>query len=109
MLNGNWIGFTKSPEPMIVALRIARQKGNIPEEVSIVRDILQKEIKIYTDAGRMLRPLFTVENNKIKMKKSDIAEPTTFTDLQSNGFVEFLDVEEEESALIALDLNYLKN
>ena len=30
MLNGNWIGFTKSPEPMIVALRIARQKGNIP-------------------------------------------------------------------------------
>jgi DNA-directed RNA polymerase II subunit RPB2 len=60
MLNGNWIGFTKSPQTMIVSLRIARQNGDIPEEVSIVRDIIQREIKIYTDAGRMLRPLFTV-------------------------------------------------
>lgn len=77
--------------------------------MSIVRDIIQKEIKIYTDAGRMLRPLFTVDNNKIKLKKSQMKYPLSFFDLQSNGCVEYLDVEEEESALIALDLNYLKN
>lgn len=35
--------------------------------------------------------------------------PLSFENLQSNGCVEYLDVEEEESALIALDLNYLKN
>lgn len=92
MLNGNWIGFTKSPQVMVVSLRIARQNGDIPEEVSIVRDIIQREIKIYTDAGRMLRPLFNVENNKIKLKKSQMNYPLSFFDLQSSGFVEYLDV-----------------
>jgi hypothetical protein len=30
MLNGNWIGFTKSPQTMVASLRIARQNGDIP-------------------------------------------------------------------------------
>lgn len=110
MLNGNWIGFTKSPQNIVLSLKLAKQKGQLPYEVSIVRDILQKEIKIYTDAGRIIRPLFNVENNKIKLKKSrNMDRPLSFDELLTEGYVEYLDVEEEESALIALDLNYLKD
>lgn len=62
MLNGNWIGFTDDdPQQMVELLKKARSKGLIPHEVSVVRDIIQKEIKIYTDAGRCMRPLFKVE------------------------------------------------
>ena len=79
MLNGNWIGFTESPYLMVKALKNARQSGGITDEVSIVRDIVQKEIKIYTDSGRCMRPLFTVENNKLKIKPQNIAKDFTFT------------------------------
>lgn len=72
-----------------------------------MRDIVQNEIKIYTDSGRCMRPLFTVENNKLKMKAHNITEEMNFDKLKELGFIEYLDVEEEESALIAMDITYL--
>lgn len=60
MFNGNWIGFAENPEKVIGFLKKARDSGKISEEVSIARDIVQNEIKIYTDSGRCMRPLFTV-------------------------------------------------
>ena len=72
MFNGNWIGFTGSPERVISFLKKARDTNKISEEVSIVRDIVQNEIKIYTDSGRCMRPLFTVENNMLKLKPEDL-------------------------------------
>lgn len=36
----------------------------MPEEVSIVRDITNKEIRIFTDAGRICRPLYIVDEEK---------------------------------------------
>ena len=73
-----------------------RKGGGVPYEVSIVRDIAQKEIKIYTDSGRCMRPLICVgPDNVIKMKKSDInKENLSFEELRRQGFVEFVDVEE---------------
>jgi DNA-directed RNA polymerase II subunit RPB2 len=70
---------------------------------------VQNEIKIYTDSGRCMRPLFTVENNKLKLKQEDLNENLTFNDMKEKGYIEYLDVEEEETALIAMDITYLKN
>jgi DNA-directed RNA polymerase II subunit RPB2 len=60
MINGEWVAFTSEGPKLVTVLKSARQRGNIPDEVSIVRDIVQNEIKIYTDSGRCMRPLFTV-------------------------------------------------
>ena len=38
----------------------------------MVRDITDKEIRIYTDAGRVCRPLLIVENQKLLLKKTHI-------------------------------------
>ena len=38
----------------------------------MVRDIRDREIRIYTDAGRICRPLLIVENQKLLLKKSHI-------------------------------------
>lgn len=107
MFNGNWIGFTKQAEQVIGILKKARDCNKISEEVSIVRDIVQNEIKIYTDAGRCMRPLFTVQHNKLKLRTEDLEGEWTFLDLRKKGLIEYLDVEEEENSLIAMDLSYL--
>ena len=38
----------------------------------MVRDIRDREIRIYTDAGRICRPLLIVENQKLLLKKRHI-------------------------------------
>lgn len=105
-INGKWIGLHEKADFIIKTLKNLRRQRKIPEEVSIVRDIINKEIKIYTDAGRIQRPLFIVENNHLKITKDTInllkAEEVNFSYLLENGFVEILDVEEEENSMISM-------
>lgn len=56
-----------------------------------------------------MRPLFKVKFNKLVLRPEHIEERKSFRDLMKEGVVEFLDVEEEETAVIAMDLTYLKN
>ena len=42
------------------------------DQVSMVRDIRDREIRIYTDAGRICRPLLIVDNQKLLLKKRHI-------------------------------------
>jgi len=39
----------------------------------MVRDIRDREIRIYTDAGRICRPLLIVENQKLLLRRRHIA------------------------------------
>jgi len=39
----------------------------------MIRDIRDREIRIYTDAGRICRPLLIVENQKLLLKKRHIS------------------------------------
>ena len=43
------------------------------------------------------------------MKKSDLRANVSFEELRREGLVEFVDVEEEENTLVAMDLSYLDN
>jgi DNA-directed RNA polymerase II subunit RPB2 len=82
--------------------------------------------RIYTDPGRCQRPLFIVENNKLKLLKAHIrrmnlpppADPyldesendrLTFEGTLQEGLIEFLDVEEEETSMIAMNIEDLSN
>ena len=76
MINGNWVAFTDNGPSIVTVLKNSRRKGDIPDDVSIVRDIVQNEIKIYTDSGRCMRPLFTVENNILMIPAEDIENPS---------------------------------
>lgn len=78
----------------------------LPKEYSIVRDIDKKEIKIYTDGGRVQRAMLIVENNEIKLRKEHVRKimkgDWDFEQFIKHGLIELLDVEEEESAMIAM-------
>ena len=128
-LNGSWVGVHENAEVLVRNIRNMKRRLDIPQEVSIVRDIVNKEVKIYTDSGRVQRPLFIVENNKLKIKKTHIRRLANrkqkakiankenkegkdqgaldFNALLRSGIIEFLDIEEEETCMIAMNLNAL--
>jgi DNA-directed RNA polymerase II subunit RPB2 len=111
-LNGQWIGNHNHPGELLREIRMMRRsnKGNqLPKEYSIVRDIDKREIKIYTDSGRVMRAMFIVEDNELKLRKKHVdkimSREWNFEQLFRNGLVELLDVMEEESAMIAMFIN----
>ena len=72
-VNGCWVGIHRDPEQLMSTLRkLRRQMDIIVSEVSMVRDIRNREIRIYTDAGRICRPLLIVEDQKLLLKKDHI-------------------------------------
>ena len=119
-INGSWIGITDQPEIIMRGLLSQRRRATISKEISIVNNFVNKEIRIYTDSGRTQRPLFIVEkyknrNNedalKLKITKKDIKDleenRINFDQLVDSGIIEYLDVEEEESSMIAMKIHDL--
>lgn len=108
-LNGQWIGNHNYPSELVREVRDLRRNNQLPKEYSIMRDIDKREIKIYTDAGRVQRPMFIVENNELKIRKKHIqkilAKEWNFEHTYRHGLIELLDVEEEESAMIAMSVD----
>ena len=111
-VNGNWVGIHRDPKKLVDTFRDLRRVVDIDAEVSIVRDIAESEVRIYTDAGRICRPLFIVENQQLKIKKSHIMQlqqhtaeqkRLTWVDLLMEGLVEYIDTEEEETTMIAME------
>lgn len=72
-VNGCWVGIHRDPDQLMATLRkLRRQMDIIVSEVSMIRDIRDREIRIYTDAGRISRPLLIVENQTLLLKKRHI-------------------------------------
>ena len=129
-VNGSWIGVHRDPCTLEATLRSLRRQIDIDPEVSVVRDIKEKELRVYTDAGRVCRPLLIVESDhastwkdplnhsssspaqKLKLRKPHIHKLVNgelgWTQLLVKGLVELVDTEEEEATMIAMipsDLN----
>jgi len=109
-VNGCWVGIHREPEQLMNTLKkLRRQMDIIVSEVSMIRDIRDREIRIYTDAGRICRPLLIVENQKLLLKKRHIDllkereyNNYSWQDLVANGVVEYIDTMEEETIMLAM-------
>lgn len=109
-VNGVWMGVHRDAPSLVKTLRRLRRRDDISSEVSIVRDIRERELRLYTDAGRVCRPLFIVENQQLLLKREhmnefinpDRMEPYTWSDLRKEGVIELLDAEEEETVMICM-------
>nr|XP_043625222.1 DNA-directed RNA polymerase II subunit RPB2-like [Erigeron canadensis] len=114
-VNGRWVGIHRDPDMLVRTLRSLRRRVDVNTEVGVVRDIRLQELRIYTDYGRCSRPLFIVEKQRLLIKKKDIQklqqretpEDGGWHDLVSNGFIEYIDTEEEETTMIAMTINDL--
>lgn len=108
-VNGVWVGVHRDPGELIYSLRQMRRSVDISPEVSIVRDIREKELRIYTDAGRCCRPLFLVdETQRLVLNKQHVdrlqnpEDGYGWQNLIQDGIIEYLDAAEEETAMICM-------
>nr|AGW47783.1 RNA polymerase subunit 2 [Ganoderma lucidum] len=118
-VNGVWMGVHRDPVKLVSTLRKLRRKDDINCEVSVVRDIRERELRLYTDAGRVCRPLFIVENQQLLIQKRHIEslvrakdDPTlsyNWDSLLKDGVIELLDAEEEETVMICMTSEDLEN
>ncbi|OMO57303.1 hypothetical protein COLO4_35449 [Corchorus olitorius] len=104
-LNGEWVGICEDSLSFAAEVRRKRRMTELPHQVEIKRDE-HKEVRIFTDAGRILRPLLVVENlSKIKAFKAE--KKFTFQSLLDKGIVELIGTEEEEDCCTAWGIKYL--
>jgi DNA-directed RNA polymerase II subunit RPB2 len=132
-VNGTWVGVHRNAGTLTDTLRDIRRRGVISFEVTIIRDVRDREIKIFTDAGRVCRPLFVVDNINNSPNKGGLVlqsehvqrlledrdkivgeEASSMSEeenqdkvfgwhsLLKHGIVEYLDAEEEETAMIVM-------
>ncbi|KAF2006760.1 beta and beta-prime subunits of DNA dependent RNA-polymerase [Amniculicola lignicola CBS 123094] len=130
-VNGVWVGVHTNPTQLVQVVQELRRNGVLSYEMSLVRDIRDREFKIFTDAGRVMRPLFVVETDyrkptrgslilnkthiqKLLDDKDQAGELAGMNDadramntfgwkgLIHSGCIEYLDAEEEETAMIVM-------
>ncbi len=123
-VNGVWMGVHRDPANLVKTIKKLRRKDDISPEVSVVRDIRERELRLYTDAGRVCRPLFIVENQQLAITKKHINKLSEtqlnvqtqkmekvykWDDLVKWGLIELLDAEEEETVMISMTPEDLEN
>ena len=130
-VNGVWVGVHRDPQQLVNTVQYLRRNGTISFEISLVRDVRDREFKIFTDAGRVMRPLLVIDNNPRSerkgnlvlsrehvnklldskdvdtngMSEEEVASSDAifgWQDLVKAGVVEYLDAEEEETSMIVM-------
>lgn len=103
-LNGSILGIHRRPRSFMNCLRLLRRSGKLGEFVSVYAQ--HDAIHIASDGGRVCRPLIICDNGVPRVRLEHINKlrdnSWTFTNFLSNGLVEYLDVNEENDAYIAL-------
>jgi DNA-directed RNA polymerase II subunit RPB2 len=102
LLNEDIIGFTKNPREFVKKFRELRSYNFIHPHVSIIYDYMDCEIRICSDKGRCIRPLF-VCNKNTKPEHFD------WNYLVKNGFIAYLDCNEVEWSYVALYPHEINN
>ena len=74
IINGNWFGCHSNPQYLIDIFKLYRRNGLINIFTSISWDRHNNEMKIYTDGGRFIRPLYLIEDNNILIQPKHIKE-----------------------------------
>jgi len=125
-LNGTWVGFHENSMVLYNHLIHCKRIAVINIYTSISFDIEMNQINIYTDYGRLCRPLYIVDNNKIRMTKEIIAKIKSndyswnnlilgslninldYNSEIKEGVIEYVDTEEAWHTMIAMNMKMLK-
>ncbi|KAK4855821.1 hypothetical protein QYF36_011267 [Acer negundo] len=106
IFNGLILGKHRRPQHFANTIRKLRRAGKIGEFVSIFAHEKQRCVYIASDGGRVCRPLVIADKGISRIKEHHMKELSdgvrTFDDFLSDGLIEYLDVNEENNALIAL-------
>lgn len=105
-VNGTPFALTRHPKTFAAQFRTMRRKGWISPFVSINLNTHFNAVHIATDEGRICRPYIIVKNGAQRLKADHLRllqlGKATFDDFLTKGIVEYLDVNEEQDALVTI-------
>lgn len=106
ILNGLILGKHRKPQRFANNMRKSRRTGKIGEFVSVFVNQKQHCVYIASDGGRVCRPLVIADKGVSRVKEHHMKELLDglrdFDSFLHGGLIEYLDVNEENNALIAL-------
>src|SRR5512137_61214 len=106
-VDGALIGRTDDPKELVSTIRSMRRQGTIPSEVNVSHKEYNGDIVILTDRGRARRPLIVLKNGEPLITDEDLAKlgkkEVDMNSFVQRGMIEFIDAEEEEDLLIAMN------
>ncbi|KAG8391080.1 hypothetical protein BUALT_Bualt01G0150600 [Buddleja alternifolia] len=106
IMNGLILGKHRRPQSFANVMRKLRRAGKIGEFVSIFVNEKQRCVYIASDGGRVCRPIVIADKGVSRIKEHHMKElrdgVRTFDSFLKEGLIEYLDVNEENNALIAL-------
>jgi DNA-directed RNA polymerase II subunit RPB2 len=110
-VNGTWIGVIDVPFDLVKLLKLYRRNGVLPVYTSLSFDIEHNEVHIYTDAGRLTRPIYYIEDGKISYERKSLTDKldngTVNWEQIISGFMEKNDEKFNTKNNIIYDLNEL--
>ena len=120
-LNGDWVYCTKNIYELFNFLNDKKQLNQISNTTSIGLDYKEKEIKIYFDGGRFIRPLINVKDNKIALtgkmmeevrnilKEKEIHSGWNRFINKYNNVITYEDIESSKYIMLAEDVDRLED
>ncbi|MBR9678575.1 MAG: DNA-directed RNA polymerase subunit B, partial [Nanoarchaeota archaeon] len=106
-INGKLIGIHSNPNQIIKALKKIRKESDTCPEINYFWNTEENIINLSVDGGRIRRPLIIVENGKTILTPEHLEKlknnQMTWKDLVKKGIIEYLDADEEENSLIAIN------
>ena len=110
-INGDWIGFTKKYKTLLNDFKYYRNMGLIHIHSSIYFEQINRDIRIFTDGGRPIRPLLKVKEKKLiynkkyenKLKNNKYKWIHLVTSIDKNDIcpIEYIDIYELQNILCA--------
>ncbi|VUZ43037.1 unnamed protein product [Hymenolepis diminuta] len=106
-VNGKPIGFTKNPKELCTAIRGLRRTRHINEFVSVHCKPILRCVHVVSDGGRLCRPYIIVHDGEPLVTQEMIndlqAKMLNWEDFLKLGVIEYLDSNELNDCLVALD------
>ena len=98
LINGNWVGITYDFEQTWDCIKLYKNIDLFTMNISFHYNNISNEICIFSDEGRMIRPLFPRHN----MPTIEEIKTKTFEELLNEKKIEFLDSYQIENEIIAM-------
>jgi DNA-directed RNA polymerase subunit B len=106
-VDGALVGLVDEPKALVENIRTMRRQGAISAEVNVSYKEFNGDVVILTDRGRARRPLIVLKDGKSLISEDDIKKlakkEIDFSYFVKHGMIEFVDAEEEEDLLIAMN------